>query len=146
MNKPIDKFIQDQLSLWPLAAKNYRSLKRVKVKTLVVGGLEVRVQFNPSRKISSEALLDPASIAARPCFLCPENRPPEQKDLEFEGRKGKKYRVTLNPYPIFPRHLVISSSDHVPQSIWRRYQDMLDFVKEYPDRLCFYNGPKCGAS
>lgn len=146
MENQIDKFIRDQLSVWPLAAKNYRSLKRVKVKSLNIGGLDVQVQFNPSRKVSSEAPLDPASIAARPCFLCPQNRPPEQQDFEFEGRKGKKYRVTLNPFPIFPKHLVISSFDHLPQSIWRRYQDMIDFVKENQDRLCFYNGPMCGAS
>ena len=128
MGTSIDKFIRDQLSVWPLAAKNYRDLKSAKTKTLNVGGLDVTVQFNPCRKISSEAALDPASIAARPCFLCPENRPAEQFNIDFEGRKGKRYRITLNPFPIFPRHLVISSFEHIPQSIWKRYQDMLDFV------------------
>lgn len=146
MGTSIDKFIGDQLSVWPLAAKNYRDLKSVKTKTLNVGGLDVTVQFNPCRKISSEAALDPASIAARPCFLCPENRPAEQFNIDFEGRKGKRYRITLNPFPIFPRHLVISSFEHIPQSIWKRYQDMLDFVTRNEDLICFYNGPKCGAS
>ena len=146
IDKDLDKFIRDQLSIWPLASENYRDLKKAKVKRLFVGGLEVLVQNNPSRKISSDAATDPASIAARPCFLCPENRPAEQYNIEFEGRKGRRYRITLNPYPIFPRHLVISSFKHIPQSIWHRYQDMLDFVRERPDFLCFYNGPKSGAS
>ena len=110
----IDKFIGDQLSVWPLAAGNYRDLKKVVTKTLTVGGLDVTVQYNPCRKVSSEAALDSASIAARPCFLCPANRPKEQYNIEFEGRKGKKYRVTLNPYPIFPQHLVISGFAHTP--------------------------------
>ena len=142
----IEKFIGDQLSVWPLAAGNYRDLKKARTKTLNIGGLDVIVQLNPCRKISSDAPLDPASIAGRPCFLCPENRPAEQYNIEFEGRKGRKYRVTLNPYPIFPQHLVISGFVHTPQSIWRRYQDMLDFVKENEGYSCFYNGPSCGAS
>ena len=146
MTGEIEKFIKDQLSVWPLAAGNYRDLKKAATKVLEVGGLKVRVQFNPCRKVSSEADLDPASIASRPCFLCPENRPAEQYNIDFEGRKGKRYRVTLNPFPIFPQHLVISGYAHVPQSIWRRYQDMLDFVRENNGYACFYNGPSCGAS
>ena len=104
------------------------------------------VQLNPCRRISSEASLDKESINRRPCFLCPENRPAEQTNMEFEGRKGRRYRVTLNPYPIFPSHLVISSFEHTPQSIWHRYQDLLDFVRENNEYLGFYNGPESGAS
>ena len=146
MEGSIGKFIKDQLSVWPLAAENYRDLKKAAVKILEIGGLQVKVQHNPCRRISSEAALDKVSIKKRPCFLCPENRPKEQYNIEFEGRKGKMYRITLNPYPIFPAHLVISSFDHTPQSIWHRYQDLLDFVRTNPDRICFYNGPDCGAS
>ena len=146
MDNHIDKFIKGQLSVWPLAAENYRNLKKAGVKHLDVGGLEVTVQYNPCRRISSEAALDKKSISERPCFLCPENRPAEQTNIEFEGRKGRRYRVTLNPYPIFPCHLVISSFDHTPQTIWHRYPDLLDFVKENDDYLGFYNGPESGAS
>ena len=146
MDKLIDKFIKDQLSVWPMAAENYRNLKKAETKHLDVGGLKVLAQYNPCRRISSEAALDKKSISERPCFLCPENRPAEQTNIEFEGRKGRKYRVTLNPYPIFPSHLVISGFDHTPQSIWHRYQDLLDFVKENQEYLGFYNGPQSGAS
>ena len=146
MDKLIDKFIKDQLSVWPMAAENYRNLKKAETKHLDVGGLKVLAQYNPCRRISSETPLDKKSISERPCFLCPENRPAEQTNIEFEGRKGRKYRVTLNPYPIFPSHLVISGFDHTPQSIWHRYQDLLDFVKENQEYLGFYNGPQSGAS
>lgn len=146
MDKLIDKFIKDQLSVWPMAAENYRNLKKAETKHLDVGGLKILAQYNPCRRISSEAPLDKKSISERPCFLCPENRPAEQTNIEFEGRKGRKYRVTLNPYPIFPSHLVISGFDHTPQSIWHRYQDLLDFVKENQEYLGFYNGPQSGAS
>ncbi|MBO6220623.1 MAG: DUF4922 domain-containing protein, partial [Bacteroidales bacterium] len=145
-DQDLEKFIGDQLSVWPLAAENYRDLKKARVKNLNLGGVKVRVQLNPGRKISSDAALDPASIAARPCFLCPENRPAEQYHVEFEGRKGRKYRITLNPFPIFPHHLVISSARHTTQSIWHRFQDMLDFTRSCRSFLCFYNGPRSGAS
>ena len=146
MNGGIEKFIKDQLSVWPLAAENYRDLKKVETKRLTIGGLEVIVQHNPCRKISSEAALDPKSLSERPCFLCPENLPAQKSHIEFEGRKGRKYRVTLNPYPIFPSHLVISSFEHTRQSIWHRYQDLLDFVSKHNEYLGFYNGPISGAS
>lgn len=146
MDNQIDKFVKDQLSVWPLAAENYRCLKKAGSKVLSIGGLPVTVQLNPCRRISSEASLDKESINRRPCFLCPENRPAEQTNMEFEGRKGRRYRVTLNPYPIFPSHLVISSFEHTPQSIWHRYQDLLDFVRENNEYLGFYNGPESGAS
>lgn len=146
MDNQIDKFVKDQLSVWPLAAENYSSLKKAGSKVLSIGGLPVTVQLNPCRRISSEASLDKESINRRPCFLCPENRPDEQTNMEFEGRKGRRYRVTLNPYPIFPSHLVISSFEHTPQSIWHRYQDLLDFVRENNEYLGFYNGPESGAS
>mgnify|MGYP000818271951 FL=1 len=146
MDNQIDKFVKDQLSVWPLAAENYRSLKKAGSKVLSIGGLPVTVQLNPCRRIFSEASLDKESINRRPCFLCPENRPAEQTNMEFEGRKGRRYRVTLNPYPIFPSHLVISSFEHTPQSIWHRYQDLLDFVRENNEYLGFYNGPESGAS
>lgn len=142
----IEKFVCDQLSVWPMAAENYRNLKKAETRTLPVGGLNVVLQYNPARKISSEAKLDKKSISERPCFLCPENRPREQYDIDFEGRKGKRYRITLNPYPIFPSHLVISSTDHTPQSIWHRYPDMLDFVATNRKYACYYNGPESGAS
>ena len=145
-NRILHKFVGDQLSQWPLACGNYRALKNVKVREVVAGGLTVKLQFNPARMISSAAKLDKAAIAARKCFLCSENRPAEQSMLKFEGRKGKKYHILVNPYPIFPDHLVIAAARHTDQSIWHRYIDMLDLARKYDAFTFFYNGPKSGAS
>ena len=106
----IRKFVNDQLSHWPMACANFRALKGVQTRSLNIGGLDVVLQHNPARMISSAAKLDKSSIAARPCFLC--NRFPEQTFIRFDGRKGKKYDILLNPYPIFPDHLVIALSKH----------------------------------
>lgn len=142
----IHKFVGDQLSRWALACDNFRLLKNVEVKETEVGGLKVRLQFNPARIVSSAAKLSKDDIAARRCFLCRENRPQEQIMLKFEGRKGKKYDILVNPYPIFPDHLVIAESKHTDQSIWHRYIDMLDLARKYIGYTFFYNGPKSGAS
>ena len=142
----IDSFINDQLSRWPLACGNFRALKNVIVKEMTINGLGVKVQFNPARIISSAARTDAASLNGRPCFLCPDNRPAEQIKKRFEGRKGKRYDILVNPYPIFPDHLVIALDRHSEQSIWKRYVDLLDLSKAYQQYVFFYNGPKCGAS
>lgn len=140
------KFIQDQLSVWPLAAANFRALKTVRTRELTVLGLPCRVQYNPGRAGSSTADISPEAIAARPCFLCEDKRPPEQRHLKFEGRKGRSYNIQVNPYPIFREHLVIARDRHLPQAIWHHLPDMLDFVLRYPGCTVFYNGPESGAS
>lgn len=142
----IQKFIGDQLSRWPLACDNFRALKNVQSREVTVNGLTVQLQFNPARMISSAAKLTKEDIAKRKCFLCRENRSPEQIMMKFEGRKGKKYHILINPYPIFPEHLVIAKAKHTDQSIWHRYIDMLDLARKYADYSFFYNGPYCGAS
>lgn len=142
----ISKFIQDQLSVWTLAASNFRSLKSAQTREMEVGGLKVRIQHNPCRISSTTADVSPEVIAARKCFLCVENRPKEQFHLKFEGRKRRSYNIQVNPYPIFPSHLVIARDIHTPQSIWHYFVDMMDLARKYPDFLVFYNGPHSGAS
>lgn len=142
----LEKFVRDQLSVWPMAAANFRALKNVETRSLTVNGLEVKLQHNPARIRSSAAKVDKASLQARKCFLCGANRPLEQMSLLFEGRKGRKYDMLINPYPIFPDHMVIARNIHVPQSIWHRMTDMTDLARHYPAFTIFYNGPKCGAS
>ena len=142
----IHKFVGDQLSRWPLACDNFRALKNVQIKEVEVGGLKVKLQFNPARMVSSAAKLNKEDIAKRRCFLCRENRPAEQIMMKFEGRKGKKYHILVNPYPIFPDHLVIAMNRHTDQSIWQRYVDMLDLARKFQDFTFFYNGPRSGAS
>ena len=142
----LDKFINDQLSVWPLAAANFRALKSARTRQLEVDGLLCTVQCNPRRILSSTADTTPQAIAARKCFLCSDNRPAEQFHLKFEGRKGRMYNIQVNPYPIFPGHLVIVREEHIPQAIWHHFPDMLDFAMKYRDYTVFYNGPGSGAS
>lgn len=142
----LDKFINDQLSVWPLAAANFRALKSARTRQLEVDGLQCTVQCNPRRILSSTADTTPQAIAARKCFLCADNRPTEQFHLKFEGRKGRMYNIQVNPYPIFPGHLVIVREEHIPQAIWHHFPDMLDFAMKYRDYTVFYNGPGSGAS
>ena len=144
--KQLGKFIRDQLSVWPMAASNFRSLKTVRTRRLTVNGQAVLLQFNPCRVASTTAETDPESIAARKCFLCPENRPPEQFHIKFDGRKNRKYNIQVNPFPIFPKHLVIARDQHIPQAIWHHLPDMLDFCRKYVEFTVFYNGPASGAS
>lgn len=142
----LQKFINDQLSVWPAVSAAFRDLKSAELRNLRVYGLDVVLQHNPSRIVSTTASIDPASIKARPCFLCPENEPQQQMRFRFEGRKGRSYNIQVNPFPIFPQHLVIAAATHQPQSIWHHYVDMLDLAKSYDDFCFFYNGPRCGAS
>ncbi len=143
---PITKFFSDQLSVWPLAANNFRALKNARIRELEVNGFKVKVQCNPERIKSS--LAGEAESWQEPggCFLCREHRPAEQFHLDFDGRKGRRYHIQVNPYPIFPCHLVIARDKHVDQSIWHRYVDMLDLARKFSDFTFFYNGPMCGAS
>ena len=142
----IEKFIKDQLSVWPMAADNFRALKRVEIKDFKVGGLKVKLQYNPARRASSTAQIDKETLLSRPCFLCAKNRPKEQFHLKFEGRKGRRYNIQINPFPIFKGHLVIAREEHVPQEIWHHLPDMLDFARMYEQYTVYYNGPLAGAS
>ena len=66
----LSKFIRDQLSVWPLAAANFRALKSMHVRPVTINGIKSEIQYNPSRITSSTARIDDEYLAARPCFLC----------------------------------------------------------------------------
>ena len=136
---------QRQLADWPLVHNNYAALDEVRMRKLYLEHSLIVLQYNPERRRSSAAQVDAASLAARPCFLCDKHQPKEQEKLEWGGGR---YKIQVNPYPIFPRHLTISSTTHTPQSFVNSQciDDMLSLAKELPDYVVFYNGPRCGAS
>lgn len=140
----INQFLEEQLSVWPMAADNFKALQGVKVKDLDVDGMTIKVQFNPARIVSSSAKVDAKSLKERKCFLCGANRPAVQTGVEW-GKDGK-YIILINPFPIFPRHLTIPNQEHVEQLIVDRIEDMMDLAKQLDEYTVFYNGPKCGAS
>ena len=143
-NIPIDlsSFLQNQLGVWSMARDNYEALSLVETRSLICDGVQLSVQFNPKRIVSSAAKTDVKSIQARACFLCAKNRPKEQKSISYNER----FEILVNPFPIFPQHFTVPINTHQPQQILPYIGDMLDLAKDFPDFLVFYNGPKCGAS
>lgn len=116
--------------------------RHIHIKSVSIGQMEFRVQFNAARIRSSAAKTDAFSIAHRRCFLCKENRPPTQPSKDWKG----KYEILENPFPIFPQHLTIPTYEHTPQQLQGRYADMLDLAERMPQFTVFFNGPRCGAS
>lgn len=141
-SRQVDRFIAEQLGEWKQAADNYAALAGVKVKDLDVDGMYIRTQFNPARAVSSAAKVDSASLKARKCFLCGENRPGEQRGIDWNSH----YTILVNPFPIFPRHLTIPEKEHTDQLISGRISDMIKLAQELDEYTVFYNGPRCGAS
>jgi ATP adenylyltransferase/5',5'''-P-1,P-4-tetraphosphate phosphorylase II len=138
----INSLFDNQLKDWELARENYAELKSVVVKSIAFNDHEIIIQYNPKRIISSSAKVDPQSISERPCFLCDHNRPSQQHGITYR----KDYRLLVNPFPVFKRHLTIPSIRHQPQFIQGKFGMMLQLAKDLPQFSIIYNGPECGAS
>lgn len=139
---PVRALLERQQAEWPQLAAARARLKHIACRTVHHAGVELRLQHNPARMASSEARTDAASVARRPCFLCPEHQPSEQQSVWFGD-----YRVQANPYPIFENHLTISARKHVPQLIGQELPAMLALARGLgPDFTVLYNGARCGAS
>jgi ATP adenylyltransferase/5',5'''-P-1,P-4-tetraphosphate phosphorylase II len=138
----IDELFSSQLQDWDLARNNYSQLEKVRTRKMDFGTFNILVQFNPGRIRSSAAKVDAKSIGERPCFLCSQNRPLEQRGIEFE----KNLTILVNPFPIFRIHLTIPSEFHTDQRIANNLDTMLSLVQAMPLFTVFYNGPQCGAS
>lgn len=127
---------------WPLLRDNHLAFQAIQTRQLFVDGVEILVQFNPSRIVSSAAKVDSESIRKRKCFLCQNHLPPEQEYLSF----GDEYLILCNPFPIFPEHFTVPTRKHVDQSIPAHMGDMLDLSRCFETYTVFYNGPRSGAS
>ena len=139
----IESLREQQIASIALMRDNYRALNNIEHRDFHLGPMKVRAIYNPARVISSAAKVDAASIAARPCFLCTQNRLEGQRSVPFlDGR----YDILVNPYPIFDHHYVIAAHSHVRQKIGRRITDMWLLASELEGYIVFYNGPRCGAS
>lgn len=140
--KAIDRLITRQMRDWDEAGSNYAALASVSTRSLSLGESTIVLQYNPERRRSSAAAIDKLSLSRRKCFLCSENQPSRQKAVLW----GDHYKIQVNPYPIFKRHLTIADLNHVPQRLSDRVGDMLSLARDLPDFVVFYNGPRCGAS
>lgn len=135
-------FFNKQLKCWKEVDTRFEQLKNVQTKNLSIGNVSLTAQFNPARIVSTGAKVDKSSISKRPCFLCDNNRPKEQINLPVEER----YQVLINPFPILPNHITVTSRFHEPQNIGGRYYTLVNIAKSLSDFVVFYNGPTSGAS
>lgn len=140
--KRIENLFRLQMSSWPLLREGVENLRRCRVKQLDIRWFHVLVRHIPHRILSTTAKVDHQSIQKRPCFLCPDNLPEEEKGVEF----GNDFIILCNPYPILDKHLSIVKKQHVSQEIVREFSTMLDLAIELPGFMILYNGPECGAS
>jgi len=132
-----------QKEIWPELRSGGEAVARSLFRTIDCGDFSVTLQFNPRRIVSSGARVDPASILARPCFLCPDNLPDAQQGILYH----RDFLLLCNPFPIFPQHFTISSLDHRPQFLEGHLEILFLLARDLaPSLAVFYNGPQCGAS
>ena len=135
--------LEEQKKNWPGLAAAHKGLVSVRTRLLSCAGYDVCVQFNPARIVSSGAAVDKESIKNRPCFLCANNLPCEQKGILYQN----EYLILCNPAPIFEKHFTVVHAQHQPQEIATSVARLLDITADMsPDFVLFYNGPACGAS
>lgn len=146
-----DLFIENQLAKWQTARINHEALNQIETRRFELAGNTITVQFNPARAVSTCAKVDKSSIEARKCFLCPENKPNEQDEIIIS--LDEPFSLRINPYPILPEHLTISSLKHQDQvladkTIRQLPGKLISWLEEYfaSGYVLFYNGAKCGAS
>jgi len=138
----VGELLANQRTVWPQLAAGIEALAGMRERVLERDGARVVLQVNPGRRASVHARVDPASVAARPCFLCPENMP-----VEEQGVGVGDLVVLPNPFPIVPDHLTIPSREHKPQRLAGQERALLDLARALGSgMLVFYNGPRCGAS
>lgn len=136
----LESMIDGQIAVWPLARQNYQALGSTQRRSLRLGDLTVGIQHNPARIVSTAARTDKASISARRCFLCKDNRPVEQTGIPIVDG----WELLLNPFPIFPTHFTIVSKEHRPQEGFP--VDMVEMAEKLPGHTVFFNGCCAGAS
>lgn len=135
--------LRQQRQAWPELTRALASLAQREERELHPGETPIILQHNPGRSVSSSARVDTKSIAERPCFLCADALPAEQRGLLWEDR----YLLLANPAPILDDHLTIAHVDHRPQRLRGCVDDLLALTEALSTHFTLlYNGPRCGAS
>ena len=137
----LHRFLNRQLERWDEARQHFRELQTVETRE-IPGTIDLRVQWNPARIVSTGAKIDKKSIQQRPCFLCAKNRPEAQVTKPVD----EKFDLLVNPFPILPAHFTIPAREHLPQRIADSFGEMFKLLTLYPELMLFYNGPEAGAS
>jgi glycosyltransferase involved in cell wall biosynthesis len=135
--------LEEQKKNWPGLAYAYQELTNVRTRSISCGSYIVDLQFNPQRVVSSGAAVDRKSIKNRPCFLCTDNLPAQQRGILYWGN----YLILCNPAPIFDKHFTVANLLHQPQAIAASLILLMNLTQDLaPGFTVFYNGPACGAS
>lgn len=141
----LTRFFDRQMATWPEAGKRFRELQNVQTREPEQdedSSMDLKLQFNPARMVSTGAKIDKRTIDRRPCFLCEKNRPKEQMVKSID----RDFDLLVNPFPILPEHFTIPANTHRPQLIAGYYGEIWHILDTYPELTVFYNGPECGAS
>jgi hypothetical protein len=137
------ELLSEQKKTWCDLKQGYESLKDIKVRKITCNGFSVRVQHNPGRIRSALADVAEKSVNARPCFLCLNNLPEDQKGVLYH----KEFLILCNPMPVFSNHFTIARLIHQPQDITGHIHDFLELMTDFSSNWSvLYNGPRCGAS
>jgi hypothetical protein len=135
--------LSEQQVSWQKLKDAYGALETVKTRNLQLKDFSIRLYYNPGRMSSSTAAVGPRDVNDRPCFLCHNNLPPEQRWILY--RSG--YRILCNPMPVFPSHFTVACGEHQPQAISESFHVFLMLMADLGDGwMTLYNGPRCGAS
>ncbi len=137
------EFLSEQKEAWQDLRVGCESLKDTKERDLPCNGFSVRLQFNPGRMKSSTADVAHKKTTERPCFLCLNNLPKEQRGILYKNQ----FLILCNPMPVFSPHFTVSHLDHRRQAIYEYIDTFLHLAHDFgPSWAVLYNGPKCGAS
>ncbi|MEP7272744.1 MAG: DUF4922 domain-containing protein [Acidobacteriota bacterium] len=143
LDELVDRLIEQQMVGWPELSEGISAWREVEVRKVRIEGMDVFLQHNPKRIVSTSAQVDEVSIQNRACFLCPSNMPPGEKGLAF----GKRFVIVCNPFPVLAKHLVVVSREHVPQRLSGNLTELLSLAQSLgPGFVVIYNGPASGAS
>lgn len=124
----------------------------------------IRVQYNPRRALrfhGSGVSSPPPGMSSvnNGCFLCRENVQWQQqgKEIGYEiNVSDSQYIAWMNPFPLLPCHVVISTREHVSQewelhpegslSLEQLVNSLVQLGLRLPGFIGFYNGINAGAS
>jgi ATP adenylyltransferase/5',5'''-P-1,P-4-tetraphosphate phosphorylase II len=133
----------EQKEEWPFLNKKFNNLNNVEVREINFGAFSISLQYNPDRIHSTSADIDKHLVLPKECFLCADNRPKEQRGIQY----GKQFELLCNPYPILSDHFTVVKLKHTSQSLVLHLKEFLNITSDLGERFTlFYNGPRCGAS
>ncbi|MBP1747463.1 MAG: putative cytosolic protein [Deltaproteobacteria bacterium] len=143
LNTLCRQLVDEQYGSWIEFRNACNSLRSIRERDIECSGFSIRLMYNPGRSINTLAAVTPEGISERPCFLCADNLPAEQKAIMYRD----DFLILANPRPILPFHLTIAHKTHRPQSVYDSIDQFLRIAMDIgPDFTTLYNGPRCGAS